>query len=80
MPLKILIVDDHEVAREGLANLLTTPHIEVSGVLASGEEALANGYKHERFDAVLLDVQNAPKGWTRNAGRDTSRAIPSFQS
>ena len=60
MPLKILIVDDHEAAREGLANLLTTPHIEVSGVLSNGSDAVAK-LRQEHFDAVLLDVRMPQK-------------------
>lgn len=55
-PLKILVVDDHEVARTGLANLLTTPQIEVSGVLSNGADANAK-LKEVSFDLVLLDVR-----------------------
>ena len=56
MPLKLLVVDDHEVAREGLANLLTTPQIQVAGLVSSGSEAVER-LSREQFDAVLLDVR-----------------------
>ena len=60
MPLKILVVDDHEVAREGLANLLTTPQIQVAGLVSSGPDAVQR-LSEEDFDAVLLDVRMPQK-------------------
>ena len=60
MPLKILVVDDHEVAREGLANLLSTPGTEVAGLVSSGAEAVKR-LETEDFDVVLLDVRMPQK-------------------
>lgn len=60
MPLKILVVDDHEVAREGLANLLSTPQTEVAGLVSTGSEAVEL-LGRERFDIVLLDVRMPQK-------------------
>ncbi len=40
-PMRILLVDDHEVVREGLRNLLSThPEIEVAGEAADGASAI----------------------------------------
>jgi len=57
MPLRILVVDDHEVARQGLANLLTTPQTIVASVASSGAEALELLQQGDRFDVILLDVR-----------------------
>jgi DNA-binding NarL/FixJ family response regulator len=54
---KILIVDDHEIVREGLRNLLsqTRPGWTVCGQASNGEEAIA-AVKKLRPDAVILDI------------------------
>jgi len=54
---RILIVDDHEVVREGLRNLLsqTRPGWSVCGQARNGEEAVA-AVKDLNPDAVILDV------------------------
>jgi DNA-binding NarL/FixJ family response regulator len=56
MSLKVLIVDDHEVARVGISYLLQDRGHLVSGSVASGGEA-AELLKNESFDVVLLDVR-----------------------
>ena len=38
--LKVLIVDDHPMVREGLAGILRRFEIAISGVAATGREAL----------------------------------------
>ncbi|HEX9774931.1 MAG TPA: response regulator transcription factor [Actinomycetota bacterium] len=54
-PIRLLIVDDHEVVRSGLATLLERePGIAIVGSLASGEETLAQ-LDELRPDVVLLD-------------------------
>lgn len=53
--LKLLLVDDHIVVREGVGRLLArSPGISVSEV-ATGREAIA-AYRGESFDVVLLDL------------------------
>jgi len=54
--MRVLIVDDHDLIREGLASLLSAqPDIEVVGKAREGLQAL--GMAHElRPDLVLMDV------------------------
>lgn len=55
-PVRLLIVDDHALIREGLAKILSTePRVTVVGEAASGDEALALVRSRE-VDVVLLDV------------------------
>ena len=56
MNLKVLIVDDHEVARVGLADLLKSFGFLVSGSVASGAEAVSL-LGANSFDVVLLDIR-----------------------
>ncbi|NNE00388.1 MAG: response regulator transcription factor [Pirellulaceae bacterium] len=56
MTVRILIIDDHEVAREGLAKLLRGPHIDVTSTSSGGDDPLAK-IDAEPVDAVLLDVR-----------------------
>ncbi len=54
--ISILIVDDHELVREGLAALLETKSdFQVIGVAADGDEAIAKA-KELRPDVILLDL------------------------
>jgi two-component system LytT family response regulator len=56
-PLRILIVDDEPLAREGIRLLLETePDVEVVGEAADGTEAVA-AIEKLRPDLVFLDVQ-----------------------
>jgi len=54
---KILIVDDHEIVREGLRNLLSQsrPGWIICGQAKNGEEAVA-AVRDLTPDAVLLDI------------------------
>ena len=56
MSLTLLIADDHEVIRKGLASLLTGSDIEIVAEAATGKEAVELAEKH-RPDVVLLDVR-----------------------
>jgi NarL family two-component system response regulator LiaR len=55
-PISILIVDDHEVVRNGVrAYLMTTPDFKVIGEAATGEEAIRLVSEHIP-DVVLMDL------------------------
>jgi DNA-binding NarL/FixJ family response regulator len=56
MTLKGLIVDDHEVAREGLGHLLVQHGIDVAGSVSTSDEAISM-LQATQFDFVLLDVR-----------------------
>ncbi len=56
MSIKILIADDHQLVREGLANLLSDdPNIEVVGQAEDGKEAIENVKKLEP-DILIMDI------------------------
>jgi DNA-binding NarL/FixJ family response regulator len=55
-PIRILIVDDHAIVREGLKMVLELePDLEVVGEAANGEEGVEHALKL-RPDVVLMDV------------------------
>ncbi|MCP5099479.1 MAG: response regulator transcription factor [Chloroflexi bacterium] len=55
-PIKLIIVDDHDIMREGLLLLLQDdPQIEVVGMASSGEEGLVLVNKLKP-DVVLMDI------------------------
>ncbi|PYX80149.1 MAG: hypothetical protein DMG70_24930 [Acidobacteria bacterium] len=56
MHIKILIVDDHEVVRQGLRTILKArPEWEIVGEAANGEEAVQAVMK-SKPDVVILDI------------------------
>jgi len=56
MKIRVLIVDDHAVVRQGLAALIATqPRLEVCGEAGSGEEAVPLCHRLQP-DVVLLDM------------------------
>jgi two-component system, LytTR family, response regulator len=57
MRLKVLVVDDEPLAREGLRRMLEgDPHVEAIGEARNGREALA-AIRDQKPDLVLMDIQ-----------------------
>jgi len=56
MSITLLICDDHQVIRTGLATLLAGTEIEIVGEAADGKEALKQAQKLKP-DVVLLDIR-----------------------
>jgi DNA-binding NarL/FixJ family response regulator len=54
--IRVLVVDDHQLVRAGLEQLLATaPDVELAGTAADGEEAVQL-FRQERPDVVLMDL------------------------
>lgn len=53
---RILIVDDHQLAREGLKAVLAGPDIEIVDMASSGEEAVEQVRRHQP-EIVLMDIR-----------------------
>ena len=75
MALRVLIVDDHESVRAGVAAILNTRGgIEVCGEATNGREALLKAAEL-RPDLIILDItMPVMDGFT--AAREISRAMP----
>ncbi len=56
MSIKLLIADDHEVVRSGLATLMADTDIEVVAQATNGDEAVELARQHHP-DVVLLDIR-----------------------
>ena len=56
MSIRLLICDDHEVIRTGLASLLAGTDIEIVGEAANGKDALRLAQK-DKPDVILLDIR-----------------------
>jgi DNA-binding NarL/FixJ family response regulator len=56
MSIKLLIADDHEVVRTGLASLLAGTDVTIVGQASSGEEAVKLAVE-KKPDVVLLDIR-----------------------
>ncbi|MCC7083893.1 MAG: response regulator transcription factor [Pirellulales bacterium] len=56
MSVKVLVADDHEVVRKGLASLFSGSDIKVVAEAKTGEEAVKLAKKHKP-DVVLLDIR-----------------------
>ena len=71
MSIRVLIADDHEVVRKGLASLLRGSDIKIVAEAKNGDEAVTMARKHHP-DVVLLDI--------RMPGSDGLIALKQFQS
>ena len=56
MTIKVVVADDHEVVRSGLANLLKGSDIEIVDEAVDGDEAVEKTVKHHP-DVVLMDIR-----------------------
>lgn len=56
MGVKVLVVDDHEVVRTGLASLLTGSNVKIVAEAATSAEAVKMANKHKP-DVILLDIR-----------------------
>src|SRR6266480_705104 len=74
-PLRLLVVDDHEVVRQGLVALLDRrPGFRVVAEAGTVEEAMAQARRHEP-DLVIMDVR-LPDGSGIEACRDIRAELP----
>jgi len=56
MPIRLLIVDDHELVRTGICSLLTDTEVDIVGQAGTGPDAVAMA-KELNPDVVLLDIR-----------------------
>ena len=56
MSVKVLIADDHEVVRHGLASLLSGSEVKIVAEAKNGQEVISLAKKH-RPNVVLLDIR-----------------------
>ncbi len=56
MPIRMLVADDHEVIRTGLAALLAGTDIEIVAEAGTGKDTIKQAEKH-RPEVVLLDIR-----------------------
>jgi DNA-binding NarL/FixJ family response regulator len=56
MPIRLLICDDHEVIRTGLASLMAGTDIEIVAEAANGKDAVRLAAK-DKPDIILLDIR-----------------------
>ena len=56
MPIRVIVADDHEVVRSGLAKLLKGSGIKIVDEASDGDEAVAKTIKHKP-DVVLMDIR-----------------------
>ncbi|MFY8222906.1 MAG: response regulator [Pirellulales bacterium] len=71
MATKLLIVDDHEIVRRGIAELVDTADIQVVAEASDGDAGVSAARRHKP-DVVLLDV--------RMGGKDGIDAIKRIRS
>ena len=56
---RVLLVEDHAIVREGLRGVLAYPDIQVVGEACDGEEAIVQAERY-RPDVIIMDI-NLPK-------------------
>ena len=69
---RVVVVDDHEVVRCGLVNLLDGTDVEIVAEASSGEAAVSLAMKHKP-DVILLDIRMAP-------GKDGLKALENIRN
>ncbi|MBS1240881.1 MAG: NarL family two-component response regulator [Gemmatimonadetes bacterium] len=67
-PIRILVVDDHALVREGIRQALTVPGFQVVGEAGSGPEALERAIALAP-DVVVLDISLPGENGIKTAGR-----------
>ncbi len=72
-PIRVVIVDDHVLVREGIRQALTAPGFEVAGEAGSGPEGLERA-RELRPDVVVLDVSLPGESGIRTAARIRAEA------
>jgi two-component system response regulator DevR len=74
-PLRLLVVDDHEIVRQGLVALLDRrPNFQVVAEAGSVEESIAQARRHQP-DIVVMDVR-LPDGSGVEACREIRSELP----
>jgi two-component system, NarL family, response regulator DevR len=78
MPLRVVLVDDHEVVRNGIKALLEeTPDVSVVGEAGTVKDAIAR-VEWARPDVVIMDVR-LPDGSGIEATREIRAKLPNTQ-
>jgi DNA-binding NarL/FixJ family response regulator len=78
MPVTILIVDDHEVVREGVRTIINRarPQWEICGEATNGQDAIDTAMRL-RPDIILLDITMPRLSGLEAASRITGLGLPS---
>ena len=74
MPVKVLVVDDHEVVRTGIASLLSGSNIKIVAEASTSAEAVKLASKHKP-DVILLDIR-MPDGDGLDSMEKIKKAAP----
>ncbi|MCF6333454.1 MAG: response regulator transcription factor [Draconibacterium sp.] len=78
MKIKVLVVDDHQLFREGLVNLLfSAPDIEVIAQAENGEDAIQKA-RHFKPEVILIDIA-MPKMNGIEATRELKKEMPEIK-
>ncbi len=76
-PLRVMLVDDHELYRRGVRHALNAPDIDVVAEASSGEEAISLAVAHQP-DLILLDL-NMPGLGGIDVVREVGPRLPNTQ-
>ena len=83
--IRVLIVDDHAIVREGLSNAFALANLQVVGSVGTVDEAIAQ-IAHTNPDVVIIDL-NLPDGsgfevvqWIRSISKETGVVILTLNS